>query len=228
MLNSIFSSSSTGEVLTLPTFIAAMATALVLGLIASIVYLKTYNSRVSPQKFSFTLVLLPVVIAVIIMLVGNNVARAFSLAGAFSIIRFRSAPGDPQEITYVLLTMAIGLATGLGYLTYAVIAAVILLGAMFIMAKANFGGHDTQDQLIKLTVPEDLYDKDDIERVLNENTESFKLKRIKTTELGSLFELQYLVRMRKDVAEKEFIDELRVLNGNLGIAMQYNLTADEY
>jgi hypothetical protein len=228
MLDSIFTATSTGEVLTLPTFVAAIATAMLLGLAASLTYLKTYNSRVSPQKFSFTLVLLPVVIAVIIMLVGNNVARAFSLAGAFSIIRFRSAPGDPQEITYVLMTMAIGLATGLGYIAYAVIAAVILLGAMFLMAKINFGGHDTQDQLVKLSVPEDLYDKDDIERVLRANTDSFQLKRIKTTELGSLFELQYLVRLKKTVDDKSFIDELRVLNGNLGIAMQYNLTADEY
>ncbi|MGL5688838.1 MAG: DUF4956 domain-containing protein, partial [Weissella cibaria] len=139
MLNSIFTTTSSGTSVTLPTFILAMATAMLLGLVTALVYLKTYNSRVSPQKFSFTLVLLPVVIAVIIMLVGNNVARAFSLAGAFSIIRFRSAPGDPAEITYVLMTMAIGLASGLGYLSYAVISAIILLVAMLLMNVLNFG-----------------------------------------------------------------------------------------
>lgn len=159
MLNSIFTTTSSGTGVTLPTFILAMATAMLLGLVTTLVYLKTYNSRVSPQKFSFTLVLLPVVIAVIIMLVGNNVARAFSLAGAFSIIRFRSAPGDPAEITYVLMTMAIGLASGLGYLAYAVISAIILLVAMLLMNVLNFGGHEITNQLLKLTVPEDMYDK---------------------------------------------------------------------
>lgn len=159
MLNSIFTTTSSGTGVTLPTFILAMATAMLLGLVTALVYLKTYNSRVSPQKFSFTLVLLPVVIAVIIMLVGNNVARAFSLAGAFSIIRFRSAPGDPAEITYVLMTMAIGLASGLGYLAYAVFSAIILLVAMLLMNVLNFGGHEITNQLLKLTVPEDMYDK---------------------------------------------------------------------
>lgn len=159
MLNSIFTTTSSGTGVTLPTFILAMATAMLLGLVTALVYLKTYNSRVSPQKFSFTLVLLPVVIAVIIMLVGNNVARAFSLVGAFSIIRFRSAPGDPAEITYVLMTMAIGLASGLGYLAYAVFSAIILLVAMLLMNVLNFGGHEITNQLLKLTVPEDMYDK---------------------------------------------------------------------
>lgn len=163
MLNSIFTASSSGTAITLPTFIIAMVTAMVLGLVTALAYLKTYNSRVSPQKFSFTLVLLPIVIAVIIMLVGNNVARAFSLAGAFLIICFRSAPGDPAEITYVLLTMVIGLASGLGYIAYAVIAATLLLLAMLLMNMMDFGGHATTDQLLKLTVPEDLYDKQEVE-----------------------------------------------------------------
>ncbi|MCT0955500.1 DUF4956 domain-containing protein [Weissella cibaria] len=224
MLNSIFTTTSSGTSVTLPTFILAMATAMLLGLVTALVYLKTYNSRVSPQKFSFTLVLLPVVIAVIIMLVGNNVARAFSLAGAFSIIRFRSAPGDPAEITYVLMTMAIGL----GYLAYAVISAIILLVAMLLMNVLNFGGHETTDQLLKLTVPEDMYDKQMVEDVLKQYAQKVVLKRVKTTELGSLFELQYLLRMKSGVDEKAFIDALRTTNGNLGIAMQYNLIADEY
>lgn len=159
MLNSIFTTTSSGTGVTLPTFILAMATAMLLGLVTALVYLKTYNSRVSPQKFSFTLVLLPVVIAVIIMLVGNNVARAFSLAGVFSIIRFRSALGDPAEITYVLMTMAIGLASGLGYLAYAVFSAIILLVVMLLINVLNFGGREITDQLLKLTVPEDMYDK---------------------------------------------------------------------
>ena len=216
MLNSIFTTTSSGTSVTLPTFILAMATAMLLGLVTALVYLKTYNSRVSPQKFSFTLVLLPVVIAVIIMLVGNNVARAFSLAG------------DPAEITYVLMTMAIGLASGLGYLAYAVISAIILLVAMLLMNVLNFGGHETTDQLLKLTVPEDMYDKQMVEDVLKQYAQKVVLKRVKTTELGSLFELQYLLRMKSGVDEKAFIDALRTTNGNLGIAMQYNLIADEY
>ncbi len=92
----------------------------------------------------------------------------------------------------------------------------------------NFGGHETTDQLLKLTVPEDMYDKQMVEDVLKQYAQKVVLKRVKTTELGSLFELQYLLRMKSGVDEKAFIDALRTTNGNLGIAMQYNLIADEY
>ncbi|MDR0899970.1 MAG: DUF4956 domain-containing protein [Lactobacillaceae bacterium] len=229
MLNSIFTTTSDGSAtLTASSFILAAVTALVLGIVAAAVYLKTYKSRTSPQTFAITLIVLPVVIAVIIMLVGNNVARAFSLAGAFSIIRFRSAPGDPQEITYVLYTMAIGLAAGMGYLAYAGIAAVLILAVLFVLNSTNFGGTTVADQILKITVPEDMYFKNEIEDTLNQFTSKWTLKKIKTTELGSLFEINYLIRLKQDANEKQFIDALRTLNGNLTIAMQYNLLADEY
>jgi uncharacterized membrane protein YhiD involved in acid resistance len=162
------------------------------------------------------------------MLVGNNVARAFSLAGAFSIIRFRSTAGDSQDMTYILYTMAIGLALGLGFVGYAYAAAVFLLLTMLILDKVNFAGHQTSEQLLKITLPEDMYYKDDLERVLSEYTDVYQLKKIKTTELGSLFEVNYLIRLKGNVNEKNFLDSLRVINGNLTIAMQYNLLADEY
>lgn len=229
MLDSIFKTASDGSsTLTLSGFAISALTALFLGMVAAFIYLKTYKSRTSPQTFAITLVVLPVVIAVIIMLVGNNVARAFSLAGAFSIIRFRSAPGDPQEITYVLYTMAVGLAAGMGYIAYAFIAAIIIMLALLILSSINFGGNNVADQLLKITVPEDMYFKNEIEDVLNKYSAKWSLKKIKTTELGSLFEINYLIRLKENANEKNFIDDLRILNGNLTVAMQYNLLADEY
>ena len=124
MFESIFVSTSGEITFTLLGLAASLGIALGLGVLVSFTYMKTQNQP--SQSFALTLVLLPAVIAVIILLVGNNVARAFSLAGAFSIIRFRSAPGEPKDITHVLFCMAIGLATGMGFLLYAIIIGAAL------------------------------------------------------------------------------------------------------
>ena len=125
MFDSIFTTADAETGVSLPGMLIALGVSFVLGLAISLVYIKTQKNRQPSESFALTLVILPVVISVIILLVGNNVARAFSLAGAFSIIRFRSAPGNPKDITYVLLCMAVGLATGMGFVAYAVVVALI-------------------------------------------------------------------------------------------------------
>ena len=136
MLETIISS-TTGESFTLVNALIVIFASILLGLVISGVYIKTNSKQGYNSGFSLTLIMLPVIISIIILLVGNNVARAFSLAGAFSIIRFRSAPGDPKDIAYVFFTLAVGLTCGMGYIGYAVIFTVILSALMFILDIIN-------------------------------------------------------------------------------------------
>ena len=216
MLETIISS-TTGESFTLTNALIVLITSIVLGLIISLSYMHTNNKDRFGSNFSVTLVMLPVIIAIIILLVGNNVARAFSLAGAFSIIRFRSAPGDPKDIAYVFFTLAVGLTCGMGYIGYAVIFTVILSALMFILDIINFGTPKGKSMQLKITVPEDLNYEGVFEEVLNEFATSYAIERVRTRDFGALFELYYIVNLKPDADQKKFLDELRCRNGNLNI-----------
>ncbi len=218
MLDSIFVDIE-NTALTLPNMLLSLGVALVLGLVIALVYRWTRRETPSSQSFLLTLVMLPAVVTVIILLVGSNVARAFSLAGAFSIIRFRSAPGDAKDITYVLFSMAVGLAAGMGFLVYAALVALLLCGAMALLEAIHFGRPSGTEKLLKITVPENLDYESAFDSVLEKYTHSAKLRRVKTVDLGSLYELVYAVVTKDGISEKAFIDELRCRNGNLTIAL---------
>ncbi len=228
MFDSIFEITASEGPLTLGGLLLALGVALIMGLVVSLTYRKANAGKNPSQSFSLTLILLPVVVTVIILLVGNSVARAFSLAGAFSIIRFRSAPGDSKDITYVLFTMAVGLAAGMGYLVYAVIITVLLCLVMLGLEAIKFGQSKGTDKLLKITVPEDLDYQDAFEEVLQKYTISAKLQKVKTTELGSLYELLYSVVTKNEIKEKDFIDELRCRNGNLSITLVLDAYREEF
>lgn len=205
-----------------------MVIAFVLGGLISITYIKTCNKNSYSQNFSLTLILMPTVIAVIILLIGSNVARAFSLAGAFSIIKFRSAPGDPKDIAYVLFTMAAGLACGAGFFGYAILFTVFLCLLMFALNTLNFGAKKSSQKLLKVTIPEDLDYEGAFDEIFAMYTTSFELKKIRTTNLGSLYELVYNVTMDNKINQKEFIDALRCRNGNLNITLVMSADTAEY
>ncbi len=228
MFESFFSMFTTDATLTIPDLLVALGVSLVLGLVISLVYMKTNKAHTPTQSFTLTLVILPVIITVIILLVGNNVARAFSLAGAFSIIRFRSAPGDPKEITYVLLCMAVGLAIGMGFILFGVIVAIILCLVMILLETFKFGYPKATGKLLKITVPENLDFENVFDSILQKYTFSYTLQKIKTADLGSLYELQYLVTTKSNISEKDFIDELRCRNGNLNITLVLDVTKGEF
>jgi hypothetical protein len=200
----------------------------ILGGLISLTYIKTCNKGGYSQNFSLTLILIPAVIAVIILLIGSNIARAFSLAGAFSIIKFRSAPGDPKDIAYVLFTMAAGLACGVGAYAYAVMFTVMLCLVMFILNLINFGAKKTSNKLLKITIPEDLDYEGAFDEVFNKYTTGYDLRKVRTTDLGSLYELVYTITMGNEVSQKEFIDALRCRNGNLNIVLSMSAEASEY
>ncbi len=224
MIDTIFSSidASSNLGFSVQNLLLTLGTALLLGLLVSMIYIKTHKNKYPSQSFAISLVVLPTVVSIIIMLAGTNIASALSLAGAFSIIRFRSAPGDPKDITFVLFSMAIGLSTGMGFLIYAFIVSFILCFAMIALELSNFGKLKTSAKLLKITIPENLNYEDAFDKVMKEFTLSYNLNKVKTTDLGSLYELEYSVITRKDQKEKDFIDELRIRNGNLNITMVLN------
>lgn len=220
MLENIFTStlSSTATDLTLTNAMITIVISIILGGLISLTYMYTNRSGFS-QNFTLTMVLLPTIVAIIILLIGSNIARAFSLAGAFSIIRFRSAPGDPKDIAYVLFTMAAGLAVGTGYYGYAILFTIILCVMMIILNRLNFGSRKTTQRMLKVTIPENLSYEEAFQEVFQRFGVKHELKKIRTTELGSLYELIYTVTMQSSTDQKAFLDEIRCRNGNLDLSL---------
>jgi len=153
------------------------------------------------------------------MLVGTNIAGAFSLAGAFSIIRFRSAEGDPKEISYVLICMAVGLASGMGFPLHALIIATVSSTAMVILERSGFASPNDFSRILRITVAESLNHHDAFDAILDRYATSSRLVRIRTTELGSLVVLDFELLLKPGMDEREFVDEVRTKNGNLSISL---------
>lgn len=226
MLDSLFSVATSTD-LTFSSAIITIFISIVLGGIISYTYMKTNPTSYS-QSFTLTMVLLPVIVAIIILLIGSNVARAFSLAGAFSIIRFRSAPGDPKDITFVLFTMASGLACGVGSFGYAVLFTIVLCVVMFILNRIKFGVRTTSQKTLKVTIPESLGYEEAFAEVFVKYNVGYELKKIRTTELGSLYELVYAVTLGETVNQKDFLDAIRTRNGNLDLSLTMSPTTNDY
>ncbi|PYG87221.1 uncharacterized protein DUF4956 [Ruminiclostridium sufflavum DSM 19573] len=222
MLDSIFTASTTGDYLTLTGMLSALGASLLLGLIISLAYIHTHKKEGYSRSFVVTLIMLPAIISVIIMLIGNNVARAFSLAGAFSLIRFRSAPGDPKDIAYIFFTLAVGLGCGMGYLAYSAIFAIMLCIVMIILNEISFAAPQTSSMQLKIIIPEDLNFQGLFDDILNKYTSSWNLKKVKTGDFGSIFEVVYSLNLKGEADQKKFIDELRCRNGNLNITLTQN------
>ena len=151
LINSITSTSDSGITLTLPMAIVAMAVALIFGLVISLTYMGTHKNKYQ-QSFAITLTMLPIILTVIILFVGSNVARAFSLAGTLSIIRFRSAPGDPEDIGYIFFDIAAGLACGVGLYGYGALFVLLLCLFMIVISKIKFGKPNTTAKNLKITL----------------------------------------------------------------------------
>jgi len=219
--------SSTAQTLTLSSSLIIILSALALGFGISIAYMFAHKKEGYTSSFVVTLIMLPAIIAMIILLIGNNVARAFSLAGAFSLIRFRSAPGNSRDIAYVFFTLGVGLACGMGYIGYAALFAAILCLAMIMLTKIRFGYSNSYPMLLKISVPENMEYEGAFDKILDEFANSYRLTKVKTTDFGSLFQLTYEITLREGSNSKKLIDKLRCLNGNMNIALMVNDSNEE-
>lgn len=196
-----------------------MATAVIIGLVIGITYMFACKKSGYNKEFIVGLVLLPAIVSVVIMLIGSNVARAFSMAGAFALVRFRSAPGNAKDIAVVFFAMASGLACGLGYITFAVIFTVVIILVLVALSITDFADKNAGKRQLRITIPENLNYTHAFDGIFDNFLSSKELTKVKTTNMGTMFELTYIIEMNKDINEKEFIDSLRVVNGNLNITL---------
>ena len=223
LFNGLFDSDLT-TVISVTDFLLCLGFSLVLGLIMALAYI--YRTRYT-KSFVVTLALLPAVVCVVIMLVNGNVGTGVAVAGAFSLVRFRSVPGTAKEICTLFLAMGAGLIAGMGYLGFAVLFTVIMCLIFVIYNRLDFGAKRNAEtfKTLTVTIPEDLNYTGAFNDIFAEYTRSHELIRVKTTNMGSMFKLTYNVELSDISREKDMIDKLRCRNGNLEIAVSKQETA---
>jgi len=221
MLLETITSSVTKEVSAPQSMILCTVFSLIFGLaIAGIYMFKNKYSR----SLATTLVLLPAIVQIIIMLVNGNIGVGVAVAGAFSLVRFRSIPGTAREIGALFFAMAIGFVTGLGFVFYAFLFLVLVGGASLLLTNFSFGENKSVC-FLEITIPENIDYEELFDDIFAKYTKSIKLEKVKTTNMGSLFELTYAVQLKS--SSKAFLDELRCRNGNLNIMLSRNRSGEE-
>ncbi len=219
--DSVINSSSSGLSTIKPgEFFLCVGAALVIGFLISLIYIVTHRKEGYSQSYVLTMIMLPTIVSLILLLI-NTTAGALSLAGAFTLVRFRSVAGDPKDIAYIFFAMAAGVACGIGYIGFAIVFFIILGAVMFALSETDFGGCKKRHMTLKIAIPENLDYQGVFEPVLSRYTTFHKLRRVKTTNFGTLFELIYSVDVLENVDQKKFIDELRALNGNMTINLVF-------
>lgn len=217
MFDSIFKSDS---VSVLPIFICVLVS-----LIDGIILAFLYNFKNKANKdFLTTIAILPAVVTIVIALVNGNIGAGIAVAGAFSLIRFRSAPGTAKEICIIFVTLAAGLAFGMGYIAYGVIFSLVIGLVMLLLQSVNIFNKNDKMKSLRIVVPENLNYMEAFNEVFNKYTTKYELVKAKTTNLGSMYKLSYNVTLKNVNEMKLFIDDLRCLNGNLEISLEDNLS----
>ena len=193
-------------------------TSLFLGVIIALFYM--YKSSYN-KSFVVTLTLLPAIVSAVISIVNGNVGTGVAVMGAFSLVRFRSIPGSAKEIGFIFFAMAVGLATGMGYIPDAAVFTVMLGMASLVLFKTRFGEQKNAGKQLCITIPETLDYTGTFDDLFTEFTSEYKLKKVKTSNMGSLFKLYYDITLKDETKEKEMIDQMRRRNGNLDIICGY-------
>ena len=222
MLDSIFSNVSSTVDIT--EILLCMVTAIVLGLIIAFTHKKTSKSN---KNFLTTIATLPLLISTIIIMVNGNLGTSVAVLGAFGFVRFRSIPGTSKEILAVLFAMTIGLVTGMGNLMYAGLITVIGCIVLFIYNLLPILNENKYEKFLKITIPENLDYTEVFDDIFKEYTTNVELESVKTTNMGSMFDLKYRITLNKGINEKKFIDELRIKNGNLKIILTHPIEESE-
>lgn len=197
-------------------FLACCIASIVLGAAVAGIYM--FRHRYS-KNFVVTLALLPLIVQMVITLVNGNLGAGIAVMGVFNLVRFRSIPGSAKDIGSVFLAMAIGLATGMGFIWLAVLFTLIVAIVNVCYVLSPFGKQKLPEKTLTITIPEDLEYEGVFDEALSRYTTEHELVEVTTTNMGSLFRLEYAVRMREQNTEKKMIDELRCLNGNLKISL---------
>lgn len=201
----------------------AIGVSLLLGLVIAKVYqFKTVYSK----SFVMSLALLPTLIAIVIFLVNGSLGAGVAVMGAFSLIRFRSAPGGAKELVSIFLVMTIGIAIGMGYLVFATVFTLIMSLAMLLLEVVNFGQMKHSMRQLTVVIPESLDYESIFDDIFNKAANHVELANVKTSDMGSLFKIKYIIQLNGRMTEKELIDALRTRNGNLEIAISRYITKE--
>lgn len=209
MLSSILT-----DTLAIDTFLICILCSLVLGALIAGVHSHFNNSS---KGFVITIALLPAIVQMVIMLVNGNLGTGVAVMGAFSLVRFRSVPGNAKEINSIFLAMAVGLATGTGFIAAAGLFVLIIGGASVLYYATSFGEPRQKEKELKITIPEGLDYMGIFDDLFKKYTAKNELIKAKTANMGSLYKLEYRIKLKDPIEEKQFIDELRCRNGNLEI-----------
>lgn len=190
--------------------------ALVLGIIISFVYMVTTPSHT--KNFVVTLALLPIIVQAVLVMVNGNIGTSVAVLGIFSLVRFRSVPGSSKEITAVFLTTAIGLAIGMGFVGYAAVLTVIVGIALFVFSKLNYGSKVSKEKLLRITIPENLDYTEVFDDIFDKYLKRVTRERVKTVNMGTMYDISYVVVFKDINDEKKLLDEIRCRNGNLTVS----------
>lgn len=200
--------------------LTAMALAAVLSLIITKVYQITFTGERYSQAFVHTIIMMSVVVSVVMNVVSGNAGVAFGLFAVFSLIRFRSAVTNAKDIAYIFFGLCVGMTAGLFQFPLAIALTLFASLIFYILYKVDYGkGKDTQ--ILKVTVPENLNHENLFDDILNEKTESFQLRQVETTNLGTMILYTFAIRSKTETKDQELLDEIRVRNANLKVSLSY-------
>ena len=210
-------------VISVQNFLLCVLVSLLTGLLLACVYQHTSRSS---RSFLITLAMLPAIVCVVILMVNGNVGTGVAVAGAFSLVRFRSAAGSAKEIGAIFMAMCAGLIAGMGYLAYAVLFTLLMSGVLLLYNQSGFGNRKNGDmhKVLHITIPEELDYTGVFDEILEKYTTEHELMQVKTTNMGSLFKLTYRMVFKDPALEKELLDKLRCRNGNLEISISHQET----
>jgi uncharacterized membrane protein YhiD involved in acid resistance len=215
LFESIFLQSDGTTKITVLTFIISLLVSLIMGIVIS---LFAYYKGRSSKHFYIANSILPMAVSMVIMLVNGNIGIGVAIAGAFSLVRFRSAQGNAKEIAVIFISMAMGLAFGVGYITYGIIFGLVSGLSLILFTKIKvFNKKESSEKLLKITIPESIDYIKAFDDIFEKYTSSYNLVKSKSTNMGSLFVLSYEISLKDNNDEKKFVDEIRCRNGNLEI-----------
>lgn len=224
LLMTSITDSTTASSMTLAQFLICTAFSIGLGLAIGLIYMFRHAHS---KEFVATLAVLPAIVQTVIMLVNGNMGVGVAVLGAFSLVRFRSLPGSARDIASIFLAMAVGLACGMGYVGLACVFVVVMAIASVALTCTNWGAEKKGERQLKVSIPESLDYQEVFDDIFERYLQSHDLDAVRTTNMGSLYQLCYRVSLRPGADEKAFLDELRCRNGNLEVALGRNLYGRE-
>ena len=222
MFNSIFDTTTTG--LSIETGLICAVVALLLGVVIAITHMKTSQTT---KGFLTTLATLPLLVMAVMIMINGNLGTSIAILGAFSLIRFRSIQGQAKDLLSVFFAMMVGLACGMGHILFAAVITAISVVAILFFSYTHFLEPNKKQRVLKIIVPEDLDYDEVFNDVFEKYTSRAELTKMKTMNMGSLYKLTYDIVMKKDVKEKDFLDELRVKNCNLKVLLSHPCMEEE-